>query len=94
MKIYRSIFILSIIFLAACSNSNEATEAELEQAADAARRDALKAVALKQSVMNCEKAIIAIRIRETELREHGFESCADTYRDVACSILKDSMIIE
>lgn len=84
---------VAMLFFLSCGNGTDATDAEMELASKAGRRDAMKAVEARNSVTECEKAILEIRIRETDMRRCGFETCADIYRDAARQVLQDSLII-
>lgn len=81
-----------LFILVSCSGS-EATEAELNAAAEAGHRDALKAVYSRDKGMECERAILQIRARERKMRDAGFSDCADEYVLSAQTTLRDSLII-
>lgn len=78
MKIILYPLVCAAVALGACNNS-DATEAEMELARATGRADAMKAVVEDSGSMPRERAIFAIRGRETMLRDAGFTTCADIY---------------
>ncbi len=54
----------------------------------------MKAVVEDSGSMPRERAIFAIRGRETMLRDAGFTTCADIYISEAEKVLRDSLVIE
>lgn len=82
-----------ILILTACGTEEHAdsTEAELDAAEAAGRRDALRALEAPQGTMAREEAFFAIRARETELRDAAHPSCADAYARAAEKVLRDSL---
>ncbi len=70
-----------------CSNGSDATDAELKLTREAARRHAAEVLSHPENSMEREKAILAIRARETRLRDAGFEACADAYITEAAGTL-------
>lgn len=82
--VYISVLALSLM---SCSNSGDATAAEIKKTEDAATRDARIVLDAPEASMARQKAILAIRARETRLRDCGFEYCADVYISTAAEIL-------
>lgn len=79
--------------LAACSRTADGcTEADLQASRAAGVRDAMHAVEA-EDLFRREGAILAIRGRETELREAGFGSAADAYVEAAEEVLVERGII-
>ena len=93
MKIILYPLVCAAVALGACNNS-AATEAEMELARATGRADAMKAVVEDSGSMPRERAIFAIRGRETMLRDAGFTTCADIYISEAEKVLRDSLVIE
>lgn len=62
-------------------------------AREAARQDVDSVLVAPEGSMAREKAIIAIRVRESNLRRHGYADAADSYIDEARRILVDSLHI-
>lgn len=62
-------------------------------AREAARRDVDSVLVAPEGSMAREKAILAIRVRESDLRRHGYADAADSYIDEARRILVDSLHI-
>lgn len=91
-KIFTSIALASLL-LCSCGAEEHAdsTDAELDAAEAAGRRDALRALQAPQGSMAREEAFFAIRARETELRDAAHPSCADVYARTAEKILRDSL---
>lgn len=83
MKISKLLPIAVLVAAASCSNGSDATDAELKVSHEAGRRHAEAALRLPENSMEREKAVLAIRARETRLRDAGFESCADAYIESA-----------
>ena len=81
MKISKLLPIAVLVAAASCSNGSDATDAELKASHEAGRPQA--ALRLPENSMEREKAVLAIRVRETRLRDAGFESCADAYIESA-----------
>lgn len=81
------LFGLIIAGASSCSNGSDATDAELKLTREAARRHATEALSFPENNMEREKAILAIRARETRLRDAGFEACADAYINEAAETL-------
>lgn len=82
-----------MLLLSSCGAEEHAdsTDAELDAAEAAGRRDALHVLRLPSGTMAREEAIFAIRARETELRDAAHPSCADIYARTAEKILRDSL---
>lgn len=72
---------------AACSNSSNSTKAELEASRQAGRKQAEYALSQPKNSLAREKAVFAIRARETRLRDAGYLDCADAYIAAADSVL-------
>lgn len=87
MKAARILLISLTAALSACSNGTNATDAELELSRNAGSEHARKVLALPENSMEREKAIFAIRARETRLRDAGYEDCADAYIHAAAGVL-------
>lgn len=81
------------LLLVSCGAEEHAdsTDAEMDAAEAAGRRDALKALQAPHGTMEREEAFFAIRARETELRDAAHPSCADAYARAAETILRDSL---
>ncbi len=75
-----TIVMLSVVAVA-CSGDGEkrASEADINAAKEAARTEAAKVLELSEGTMAQEKAILAVRAHESEIRMAGFEECADSF---------------
>lgn len=85
----KRILLFQIIgFLAvSCSNTHEATEAELSLTREQAQIQAQRAISHADGSMERERAIFEIRSIETKLRQAGFNECADTFASTAHRII-------
>ena len=92
MKYLLPVVALCVAAMCAC-NASEATEAEMELARTTGRADAMMAVAEPEESMQRERAVFAIRGKETMLRNAGFAVCADIYVAEAEKVLRDSAVI-
>ncbi len=63
----------------------------MRAAAEAGRRDALEVMSMKAESMEREGGVLAIRARETELRNQGLDSCASAYSRAAYNVI-DSVL--
>ena len=95
MKVSRifSIALLSVgmaLGLLSCSSTKTK---DCAAAREAARRDVDSVLVAPEGSMAREKAILAIRVRESNLRAHGYADAADSYIDEARHLLIDSMHI-
>ena len=69
--------------LKACKDDDGTSPASLAYAASCGHRDALEALQQEEGTMAREGAILAIRARETAIRDAGYEECADSYARAA-----------
>lgn len=76
--------------LLSCSSSKTK---DCTAAREAARRDVDSVLVAPEGSMAREKAILAIRVRESDLRRHGYADAADSYIDEARHLLIDSLHI-
>lgn len=83
-----SFFTLSTLFISACTGSSDA---DIQKAEEAARRDVAKVAEAPDGSMQREHAVLAIRVRENALRTAGYDSEADKYIEVASNLLIDSL---
>ncbi len=82
-------FLFFVSFLCSCcSGVPDATKEELAAAKEAGSKAAEVALAFPKGSMEREGAIIAIRARETALRDAGFLSCADSFAVAAERVLE------
>ncbi|MDE6311764.1 MAG: hypothetical protein K2L96_08130 [Muribaculaceae bacterium] len=83
----------TLIAIAAMATScrGDHSSAAMKAAAEAGHRDALEVMALKPESMEREGGVLAIRARETELRDQGFDSCAAAYSRAAYNVI-DSVL--
>lgn len=79
------------MLLSCADGAPDANEAELRAAAEAGRRAAAEALEFPEGSMQREGAIIRIRARETELRDAGFPSCADSFAVAAGRVLAPAL---
>lgn len=70
------------------------TDDEITVAAAAGTEAGNAVVALKSNSMARERAVLAIRARESQLRNAGFTSAADAYADAAEKVMKDAGLLE
>lgn len=72
--------IIACACLVACGDATpDANDAELEAAAAAGRDMGENAASLPENSMAQQNAVLAIRARETAIRDAGYPSCADTF---------------
>jgi len=62
-----------------CDSGTAKNSAEIEEARTAARRDAARTARTAENSMEREKSILAMRARESSLRDAGFDDAADAY---------------
>ena len=93
--LYHTILTAGILISGACSGNSASAEnsAEIKEARNAAIRDAAEAADTQKGSMEREKAVLAIRARESALRDAGFEDAADAYAACAEDELKRLDII-
>ncbi len=87
-------YLFSILFafsLLACADGrlpDGSTQADIEASRKAGERDANTALSFGEQSMQREGAILAIRAKETRLRNAGRPYCADAYVAAADSVLR------
>lgn len=89
------ICILLTLFAVSCGRSDDGCSADdILACQTAGERDAQKVVDAKSDSFERERAVIAIRARETSLRRAGFDNGADAYIDAASIVLRRNNIID
>ena len=75
------VLIFALFSMVSCSQpiAPDANEAEIDAAKQAGVKMAQEALSKQEGSMEQENAILKIRARESELRNAGFPSCADSF---------------
>ncbi len=70
------------------------TDADLRASRAAGQRDAAVVLAADSASFERDRAVFAIRARETRLREAGFGVAADVYVEAAAGVLRSEGLID
>lgn len=82
--------IVACLLSGACTNNRTVDREKIEATA---LRDVSKVMQTSPNTMQREKAVLAIRVRERELRDNGYDEEADIYINIAQTMLIDSLNI-
>lgn len=85
----RFIFGLMLLSTLSCSSGQGggAKPADIEYVKEQARIAAEAVLRLPSNTMERENAILSIRVKEQELRQRGFDVCADSFAIEAARVL-------
>lgn len=95
IRTFFSIIICSaVIYGCSCRADDGSTEADLAAARAAGERDAAAVVEAAPNTYEREHAVLAIRARESAMRDAAFPDAADAYIEAAHAVLTENNIIE
>lgn len=89
--VYIALFYIAVA--AACTGDSLA-DADARAVVGAAISDADAVAAADAGSMQREKAVLAIRAKESQLRMNGYDLAADLYEQTACSLLVQQGILD